>query len=810
MKPVRETTTGLFVRLRRNRIPLVWKFVLVVALFVVIEGLLIGLTYLGMETLAAVRAYVAGEAIWSKNQKEAVYLLRKYSFTRDEWVYEEFLDAMAVPLGDRQARLELEKPNPDMAKVEAGFLQGGNHPKDLQRMSRLFRWMERFDHFPEAADSWRAADALLDELLETARELHRRVRADAPAEQLEPLLDRIDVLHLELTDLEQQFADSMNEGARNLERVLLWSFVGGSLLLLTAAVLISWGLLVNVKRSEEALQESERRYRALAENSAVGIWHIDATGMTTYLNPAMADLLELDHRSEIQGESYHRFFSTESLERIRHERQRRYQGIASSYEAELVGLRGTHRTVLISGAPIESAHGVLEGTIGTFVDITERKAAEELLEHQALHDPLTELPNRALFTDRLEQALARTSRRPGLVAVLFIDLDRFKVINDSLGHSVGDALLIRIGERLRRTIRRGDTVARLGGDEFAILLEEIPEKPVALETAGRLQEALAEPLEIQGTPVRLTASIGIAFHDAADDLGRDSLLRFADIAMYAAKRRGGDGYHVFDPVTDSLQTVQLHLESDLWHAADRGELSLDFQPIVDLGDGHVAGLEALVRWNHPERGRIPPEDFIPLAEETGAIVPLGTWVLREACRHLARWNAARNGQETIWMSVNLSERQLRRPDLHDEISQLLNEHGLAPGSLHVEITETLLTQVPTLVSRLRRLGVPIAIDDFGTGYSSLVALKNITVDTVKIDRTFVSGLGRHPEDAALVTAAVHLAQALGVRMTAEGIETEAQLSHLRELGCSQGQGFYFSPPRSPEEIETLLADNPRW
>lgn len=810
-KATRESTTGLFLHLRRGRIPLVRKFVLVVALFVVIEGLLVGFTYLGMETLSAVRAYVAGEAIWSKHQREAVYRLRRYSFTRDAWDYEGFLSAVAVPLGDRQARIELEKTHPDMAKVEAGFLQGGNHPDDIPRMAQLYRWLLEFRNFPDTTESWKKADDLLDRLVETAEELHTRIRAEVPDEEIGPLLDRIDVLNSELTSMEEDFASAMNDGARDLERVLLWSFVGGSLLLLTAAVLIAWALLINVRRSEEALQESERRYRALAENSAVGIWHIDATGTTTYLNPAMADLLELEHRSDIRGESYHRFFSAESLDRIRHERERRLQGIASSYEAELVGVHGTHRTVLVSGAPLESPVGMLEGTIGTFVDITERKAAEELLEHQALHDPLTELPNRALFTDRLEQALARASRRNSVVAVLFIDLDRFKVINDSLGHSVGDALLVRIGERLKGTIRRGDTVARLGGDEFAILLEEIPQQDVALETARRLQQALSEPLEMMGTPVRLTASIGIAFYDDEHDAeSRDALLRFADIAMYAAKRRGGDGWHVFDPIQDSLQTVQLQLESELWHAAEREELHLEFQPIVDLADGRIVGLEALVRWDHPERGRIPPDEFIPLAEETGAIVPLGDWVLREACRRLAQWARPTHGGRSIWMSVNLSERQLRRPDLHDDISHLLDRHGLPPGSLHVEITETLLTQVPTLVSRLRGLGVPIAIDDFGTGYSSLMALKNITVDTLKIDRAFVSGMGRHGEDAALVTAAIHLAQALGVRMTAEGIETADQLACLRALGCSHGQGFYFSKPRPAEDIGPLLHEDPRW
>lgn len=810
LKVSRDSTTGLFVRPRRARIPLVWKLFLVVALFVVIEGLLVGLTYFGMETLSAARAYVAGEAIWSKSQKEAVYRLRKYCFTRDRWDYEGFLDAIAVPLGDRQARRELETADPDLAQVQAGFLRGGNHPEDVARMARLFGWVQRFEAFSRAIDTWRIADLHLGELLEVAGAIREHVQAGAPAAELDLHLERVDAINSRLAELEEQFGRQVNRGARDLERLLLWSLVGGSLLLLTAAMLIAWALLISVKRSEEALQESERRYRALAESSAVGIWHIDATGSTIYLNPAMARLLELDDRSDIRQESYHRFFSTESLERIRHERQKRYQGKPSSYEAELVGLRGTRRTVLISGAPIESADGVLEGTIGTFVDITERKAAEELLEHQALHDPLTDLPNRALFTDRLEQALRRTARRPRLVAVLFIDLDRFKVINDSLGHSVGDALLVRIGERLKRTIRQGDTVARLGGDEFAILLEEIPAKTVALETAHRLQEALGEPLKIRGTPVRLTASIGIAFHDDGTEAGRDALLRYADIAMYAAKRRGGDGYHVFDPVADSLQTVQLHLESELWHAAERGELSLDFQPIVDLEGGQVIGLEALVRWDHPDRGRIDPDDFISLAEETGAIVPLGAWVLGEACRHLARWNHARADRPPLWVSVNLSERQLRRPDLHDEIRRLLDEHGLSPSSLHFEITETLLTQVPTLISRLRGMGIPIAIDDFGTGYSSLVALKNITVDTLKIDRTFVSGMSKHSEDAALVTAAVQLAQALGVCMTAEGIETKEQLRELRELGCSQGQGFLFSPPRPAEEIEALLAEDPHW
>ena len=598
-------------------------------------------------------------------------------------------------------------------------------------------------------------------------------------------------------------------GRADLTGALRAAVLVAAILLFATAFALSWLLVRLVKHSERALSASERRYRALAENSAVGIWHITPDGYTIYANPAMQEMLEAEGPADLEGKKDQLFVTIETLEAMERERNRGERGGASAYEAQLVGLKGKRRTALVSGAPILSADNRLESLIGTFIDITDRKSAERLLEHRALHDPLTDLPNRGLFMDRLEQALARARRQDATMAVLFLDLDRFKVVNDSLGHAAGDNLLVTLGVRLVGCVRESDTVARLGGDEFAVLLEDMDNPQLAIEAAERIAAEVRSPLDIVGNLVRITASVGIALYRAPWERAED-LLRYADIAMYAAKRKGGGGFHVFDPISDSRETVLLQIESDLWQAIPSGEICLFYQPVVDLASGRLVGVEALARWRHPQRGLLLPDDFISLAEETGAIVPIGEWVLREACRQQAEWTARWPVDPPRWMSVNLSARQFRLSALADEISAALAEAAVPPATMRFEITETLLMQVPEAVARLKRLGAKIAIDDFGTGYSSLGILHRIAVDTLKIDRTFVAALGRTPQDSALVTAVIQLAKALGLEVVAEGIEIAEQLDILRRLGCDCGQGHLFARALPPEELGRLLESNPRW
>jgi diguanylate cyclase (GGDEF)-like protein len=431
----------------------------------------------------------------------------------------------------------------------------------------------------------------------------------------------------------------------------------------------------------------------------------------------------------------------------------------------------------------------------------ERKRAEVQLAHQALHDQLTHLPNRALFLDRLGQALTRLGRRRSALAVIFCDLDRFKVVNDSLGHDAGDRLLVDVAARLSGVLRAGDTAARFGGDEFVILCEDITGEQQAIEVAERLAEALRAPFMLGTEEVFVHTSMGIAL---ASDAGArpEALIRDADAAMYRAKDRGGGIYEVFDDALRARAVHRLQVEHALHRAIDRGELEVHYQPQVRMATGALCGVEALVRWRHPERGLLAPDHFIPAAEETGLIHALGLHVLEVACRQAATWQAG--GPAGVQMSVNLSPRQCLHPDLVPMVADVLASTGADPALLCLEVTETAvmedLTAMGGVLQSLKSLGLTLAIDDFGTGYSSLRALQRLPFDVVKIDRSFVSGLHLSDQEAAIVAAVISLSHALGLRTVAEGVEEVAQVERLRGLGCDVGQGYHYARPCAVAEL----------
>jgi diguanylate cyclase (GGDEF)-like protein len=462
-------------------------------------------------------------------------------------------------------------------------------------------------------------------------------------------------------------------------------------------------------------------------------------------------------------------------------------------------------------------------------DVTAQKQLEAQLQHNALHDGLTGLANRALFTDRLEHALARTDRAAAPVAVLFVDLDDFKAVNDGSGHTAGDALLTAVAARLRQVLRPGDTIARLGGDEFAVLIEDAATGD-AEAAAERLLSALAAPFDTAVEPadrLRISASIGIAV-GAAGQQDATELLRSADVAMYAAKEAGKGRFAVFAPDMDSAIIGQLRLKAELIRALEQQEFTVHYQPTVELATGRLAGVEALVRWQHPERGLVPPLEFIPLAEQTGLIVPLGRFVLREACRQVRAWHDRYPTHPPMTVSVNLSARELDEPGLVASVRSALEDTGLAAAHLVLEITETLLlVDLPRTVgtlAELRALGVRLAVDDFGTGYSSLAYLENLPVDILKIDKSFVDRIGEQGGGAGrdepaerqqpvMVSAISQLGHALRLKLVAEGIELPEQVATLRGLACHYGQGYYFARPLAAEDLAALLrrqTDEPGW
>ena len=446
-------------------------------------------------------------------------------------------------------------------------------------------------------------------------------------------------------------------------------------------------------------------------------------------------------------------------------------------------------------------------------DVTARRAVEDQLRHDALHDALTGLPNRHLFMERLARAVLQEKRREGYrFAVLFLDLDRFKVVNDSLGHGVGDNLLAVVASRLRGCVRETDTVARFGGDEFAVLLDDIGSVEDALRAAERIQAALNEPVALSGYELFTSASVGIALSSTA--YGRpEHMIRNADMAMYRAKAGGAGRHELFDRAMHALALTRLQMETDLRRAIERSELSLHYQPIVNLRTGRIAGVEALLRWEHPERGWIAPDDFVRSAEETGLILQIGRRVLADACAQLRRWQDAAPAAAELGLSVNLSVRQFSQADLVEQVRAALEESGIAPHLLRVEITESVVVDnveaAAATLSRLRALGARVYLDDFGTGYSSLSSLHRLPIDALKVDRSFVARMGEAAGSQMVRTVAT-IARNLDLAVVAEGVETEAQLAALRAMGCEYAQGFLFAHALDPDALLALLEADPRW
>ena len=546
----------------------------------------------------------------------------------------------------------------------------------------------------------------------------------------------------------------------------------------------------------ESLRRSEERLRSVVSNAPVILWAIDDEGRLSLVEGRRLETLGLAP-SELIGRHMEEIseFDPHALEVQR----RALAGEELTATFDLGGI------VLESHlSPMRDERDQIIGALGVAVDVTERRHAEERLSHMALHDDLTGLPNRSLFLDRLEHALARGRRESTGSGVLFIDLDRFKRINDSLGHRAGDKILLETAARIAGALRTDDTVARLGGDEFTVLCEGLTGEDEALRIADKVSEELGHLYEVDEGELYITASIGVALSD--DSSTPEQLLRDADVAMYRAKGRGRARTELFDDVSRSHGINRLALESALHGAVERGEFRMLYQPKVSLASGRVVGYEALLRWDHPSRGRLAPDDFISVAEDSGLIVPIGHWALMEAARQAAEWGDGREPPPV--MCVNLSARQFAQPDIVELVAGAIEASGVHPESLCLEITESVVMEqthatVATL-DELKRLGVMLAIDDFGTGYSSLGYLQRFRLDYLKVDRSFVDGLGRDPGQTAIVDAIIKLGQALDLDVIAEGVETTEQVAALRELGCDLVQGYLFSRPDEPEVVGPML------
>jgi diguanylate cyclase (GGDEF)-like protein len=655
---------------------IIWMFAGIVLCLLVLADFSFGV-------LSSVRAYVGGESLWSKAQKDAVFHLQKYATSGDPADLRAFRADIAIPLGDYEARMEMDRPHPNLPKVRQSFVRGGNHPDDVDGMINLYLRFERLGFMRRAIRAWDAGDAYIVQLDAAAVELEGQMVAPAPdPDKVEALQRRITVINEKLTPLGNEFVNALSEASRTAYRWLQAIMLG-----------------------------------ACPSLMVMGIWL--------------------------------------SLRILR-----------------------------------------------------QRERANARVVHIAFHDDLTALPNRLMLQRYLDQALSRHRRTKTQVAILLMDLDRFKVINDSLGREVGDGLLRQVAQRLQAQAREGDTVARVGGDEFVVLIESQSNLVDVSACARRLMDHLSAPYVLGKQECQVTLSVGISVFPT-DGSDSQQLLKAADVAMYGAKETGGNSFRYYLPSMNVHTLERLKLESDLGHALERGELLLHYQPVVEVASGLITGVEALLRWRHPVRGLVPPLDFIPLAEETGLIVAIGEWVLATACARNRAWQL--QGLTKLRVAVNLSARQFADAQFLPRLTQIIRDSGLDPSSLELEITESVVMSrgkcAVSALQELKSLGVQLAIDDFGTGYSSLAYLKCFPIDTLKVDRSFIRDIPGDSGDRKITRAIIALAHSLRLKVVAEGVETAAQLKFLRAQRCDSVQGYLLHRPLPENEVAQVLLLN---
>jgi diguanylate cyclase (GGDEF)-like protein/PAS domain S-box-containing protein len=560
-----------------------------------------------------------------------------------------------------------------------------------------------------------------------------------------------------------------------------------------------------IARDVTERKSNEARFRLLFERNLAGVFRSTVGGKILECNDAMARIFGYERREEMidvpAGDLY-----IDPEDRQRFLTMITEQKSLTNLELRMKRRDGSPVWVLENVALLEGGgRGESEIIEGTIIDVTDRKTAHEQIEWQAYHDALTGLPNRLLFRDRITIALARARRSARSSAVMFLDLDQFKLVNDTLGHTAGDRLLQAVADRLVNCVRAEDTVARMGGDEFTILLSDIGDRRAAAVVAQKVLDSIGQPIDVDRHELFVTTSVGISIYPD-DGSDAESLLKNADRAMYRAKEAGRNNYQFVTAAAIEGAAERLSLENSLHHAFERQEFVVHYQPMIELATGRVVGAEALIRWNHPDFGIMPPDEFIPIAEETRLIIPMGEWVLRTACKQMKAWHDS--GHPGLRIAVNLSPRQFQQRDLTTMIERVIAETAFPPHCLDLEITESTAMQNAELslsiMKRLKEMGIRISIDDFGTGYSSLNYLKRFPIDTVKIDQDFVRDLSAESSDGAIISAVISMARALRLRVVAEGVETEEQLAFLQREQCAEIQGFLYSQPLPAAEFERTL------
>ncbi len=786
-----------------------WLVALLAAVFVVSTGGLFATGAVAMGLLSGIRAFVTSQSNWSKAQKDALFELSRYLESGDDAHYRSFAARLTVPRGDRKARRALAAKPPDLKAAVEGFLEARNSPSDADDIVRVLERYGGTEELQRALAIRDRADAVVDDLEALGLLVHADVSAGRLSPEVRAAYDvRLERLGDEASQLEDAFSTSLAQASRVFRSRLRVALAASALLL--CALFLGASIFVGraLKRRDDAIQTSERRYRHLFERNLAGLYRTTLDGKILDCNSAFARILGYPSREEVLKVTALDLYADPGdresfLARLAQQR------VLVNFEICLKRRDGSPVWVLANESLIEEpgAEAVMDGSL---IDITDRKRAEQQRWHQANHDALTDLPNRILFNDRLSLAILHAQRRRQALVVMFLDLDHFKRVNDTLGHSAGDELLVKVADRLRRCIRQDDTVARVGGDEFLLLLNGITREADAAAMARKILAILAEPFLVQKRELFVEASIGIGMYPG-DGADAETLVTNVDTAMYRAKETGRNSFQFFTRKMQEQSQERAALESGLRRALPRGEFVLHYQPILRLATHEPVGVEALVRWRHPEKGILSPREFIPLAEDVGLIARVGEWVLRRACEQHREWQAA--GATGLRVSVNVSPRQFQQRDFAANVRRIVRETGLDPSSLDLEITESIamhdVGHTGRVLAELSELGIQISMDDFGTGHSSLSYLKHFPIRRLKIDQSFVAGMTEDEKDRAIVATVVSIAKNLGLGVTAEGVETEEQAALLLALACEDAQGFLFGRPSPADEVAERLGLAPR-
>ncbi len=785
---------------------LVKNVYLIIGLFITLIFILVLIIQVQMNVLIPIRAYIGAEGLWAKAQKDAIRSLEHYAISSKEEDYKSFQRYIQVPLGDRKARTELQQPNPDLDLAREGFLEGGNNPEDIEYMINLFLRFQHLSFMSRAIAYWTAGDQIIAELNDEADKLHQAIIAGKHKPQTtSTLLARLDDINQHLTEQENQFSLTLANAARSANRISRYITFSVAFLFAVLGIIISWPIVTRIRNFEKSILGNEQRLFDILNISPIAVRIASRHGSeVVFHNQGYADLIRNVHATGDDPEKY--YVRLADYEEVLAELAQGKSVINRQIELQIPD----QSTIWTLASYMPMQYKGEDAVLGWFYDITNLKLAEEKIRRLALHDPLTGLPNRQLLLDRLHQALVSSTRSNSNGAVLFIDLDNFKSLNDTLGHAMGDILLQQVARRLTASVREVDTVARLGGDEFVVMLEDLSGQSLkAAEQAEAVGEKILATLgklyQLDGREFRSSASIGTTIF-SGDEQNSEELLKQADIAMYQAKRAGRNTLRFFDPQMQENINMRVALEGELHKALAQQEFRLYYQIQVD-GASSPIGSEALIRWIHPERGLVSPLHFIPIAEETGLILAIGDWVLETACARLKAWEQNVLTRNLV-LAVNVSARQFHQADFVAKVQAALRRHAINPARLKLELTESMLVNdfesIIAAMHTLKRSGIQFSMDDFGTGYSSLQYLKRLPLDQLKIDMSFVRDMGLVEGANSIVQTIIAMAHSLKLDVIAEGVETEQQREILSFYGCQHYQGYLFSKPVPIEQFEALL------